>query len=167
MPQKRLPRPEDLIAVSEASQESPQERHVKMQNNLRVLEQSIQAQVGVAQSFESNPAQYAQAIRFVEGMRDTYGELRLEAAVLDLEILLGGKLQVAGFLEGMAQQLRAPQTSSVPPDGTAQPQTAPQNTDAVPPAVEPHSGTSVAGGESKSEEDTPSTPADEPEETVN
>lgn len=172
MPQRRLAQPSDLVAASEADSETPKERHEKMLNNLRVLEHSIQAQVAVAQGFESNPAQYAQAIRFVEGLQDTYAELRLEAAVLDLQIALGGTLQAAGFIEQSIQLAREHVAAQQDP----QMQTATQNAESVPPMVEPHaernqpteaSGTSVAEDGSASEEDESSSPADEPEETVN
>jgi len=144
---QRLIRPEELVAREDDSRSDMQDRLLKLQATAKVLEQSIMAQTEVARQMESIPEHYEIALRVVEGIRDGYGETRLEAAVLDLKLLLGGDLQVASFLERMANEIRAQQANahlfkgSMPPmaDGGAVGSGLPR------PDEPSESGTSVAG----------------------
>lgn len=96
--------PSDLLT---SSNDDDLRTHVlKLQAAARVLEQSIKAQRDVANSVENQPDLYAVAVRVVEGLMDSYAQTVLQSALLDLQSLLGGELQVAMFLTQMANQIR-------------------------------------------------------------
>jgi len=146
--------PDDL---NQREQNDPREMLSRMQSTYLVLEQSIAAQAEVARRLENQPDQYAVAVKVVEGLQDSYAETRMNAAVLDLEILLNGKLQVAGFLERMAQQIRTPQPQQVPPGTSTPPESG------EPPVPGASNGTSVATTDDAAKVATPA----EDEELIN
>ena len=152
MPNKLIT-PSDLLVTDEGSQEDLRTRVNKLQSAARVLEQSIRAQQQVAASVENQPELYPVAIRVVEGLMDSHGQTLLQAALLDLQSLLGNELQVAMFLSQMAVKIRqeAQNQRQLIEQAQATAQTPDETT-----------GTSVA----KDEENAEATTADESDERV-
>lgn len=164
----QLVTPDQLLSREANSQEDLQTQVAKLKSAMQVLEQSIAAQRQVAQSVEDKPDLYPVAIRVIEGLTESYGELALHAGLLDLQSLLGTELQVAIFLNTMAQQIRQNNQNQIARAEAMQQQQQADNlgdgaVDAQYTPAQPDAGTSVASEENSDEENQP---AKEPEESV-
>lgn len=86
---RNRPDPLAQYAQRNAVEPTPAEQLEEMQSQVRVLEHSINAQLGVAQAFAQGSTDYATAISIVESLKTQYFERRLDAVLLRMRLLFG------------------------------------------------------------------------------
>lgn len=76
-----------------------------MQVTLQVLSKQIEAQNDIVQSFENEPQAFFVATTMAEALNVTYNRLKLEAALLRIEIILGAQEHVANVVTQLADDI--------------------------------------------------------------